>query len=213
MERRTTEDNLNPAKRRKLQGDQSQPCTADHSPSLGQAEKAAFYKLLEEPTIYSFLTMDSCVRMSDKYLLAMVLVYFRRASLSETEYTCVNFYSALLLANKTEEEELWYRTIYSYAARLIPLKMFLQNTDALWNRMQLQTRVTLEQCEEVMRAEDHWAWQRKRKDHHGEAIRKYARKPCQLCNPPQPFKFPFAYYRVTPYYKNISKYFRNPNQK
>ncbi|XP_075053886.1 speedy protein 1-A-like [Mixophyes fleayi] len=155
--------------------------------------------------------MDSCLRMSDKYLLAMVLVYFRRAGLSVREYTCVNFFSALVLANKMEEEEPWYRTIYSYAAQLIPFQMFLKNTEAMWVRMQLQTLVTLEQCEEVMRAEYHWAWQRKRKDHHGGAIRKYARKPCHLCNPPQPFYFPFAYPRVTLYYINIPTFFWNPN--
>ncbi|XP_075053889.1 speedy protein 1-A-like [Mixophyes fleayi] len=211
MDRRTPEDNLNPAKRRKLYGHQSQPRTAEHFPRLGQVEKVAFYKLLEHPTIYSFLTMDSCLRMSDKYLLAMVLVYFRRAGLSVREYTCVNFYSALVLANKMEEEEPWYRTIYSYAAQLIPFQMFLKNTEAMWVRMQLQTLVTLEQCEEVMRAEHHWAWQRKRKDHHGGAIRKYARKPCHLCNPPQPFYFPFAYSRVTLYYINIPTFFWNPN--
>ncbi|XP_075043544.1 speedy protein 1-A-like [Mixophyes fleayi] len=190
MDRRTSEDKLNPAKRIKLHEDQSQHCSTEHSPSLGQEEKAAFYKLLEERTIYSFLKRDYCMRISDKYLLAMVFVYFQRAGLTVSEYTCINFYSALLLAYKMEEEEFCYHTIYTYGARHAPIEMFLKNTEALWTRMQLGTFVTLEQCEEVMRDEHHWAWGRNRNNHHDGAIRQYSRRPCRLCYPPHPFPFP-----------------------
>ncbi|XP_075043645.1 speedy protein A-like [Mixophyes fleayi] len=188
MDRRTTEDEI-PAKRRKLDEDQRDHSSVEHSPSLGQ-QKAAFYKLLEDCTINKFLERDQCMRISDKYLLAMVFIYFQRAGLTLSEYTRVNFYSALELAYKMEEEEPLHYTISSYGERDVGYRKFQKNTEVLWTRMELRTFVTLEQCEEVMRGEHHLIWRRNRRRHHGGAIREYFRRPCHLCHTPQPFQFP-----------------------
>ncbi|XP_077155331.1 speedy protein 1-A-like [Ranitomeya variabilis] len=63
------------AKRRKTEDDIPQP-----------EERAAFAALLEEEYIRRFLARDSCLKISDKYLLAMVVTYFRRAGLRSSEY-------------------------------------------------------------------------------------------------------------------------------
>ncbi|XP_066457736.1 speedy protein 1-A-like [Eleutherodactylus coqui] len=59
-----------------------------------QEEREAFFRVLELDYFKKFLTRDSCMRTSDKYLLAMVLVYFRRAGLHTEEYR-INFFPAL----------------------------------------------------------------------------------------------------------------------
>lgn len=58
-------------------------------------ELRAFLRLLEHSCLQEFLARDPCFQVSDKYLLAMVLVYFRRANLKLSEYTCSNLFLAL----------------------------------------------------------------------------------------------------------------------
>ncbi|EPQ06516.1 Speedy protein C [Myotis brandtii] len=58
-------------------------------------ELRAFLRLLEHSCLQEFLARDPCFQVSDKYLLAMVLVYFRRANLQLSEYTCSNLFLAL----------------------------------------------------------------------------------------------------------------------
>ncbi|XP_072106740.1 speedy protein A-like, partial [Mobula birostris] len=57
-------------------------------------ELDAFLKLLDDEVIQDFLWMDSCCRIADKYLLAMVLTYFKRAFLHTSEYSRMNFFLA-----------------------------------------------------------------------------------------------------------------------
>lgn len=45
--------------------------------------------------IQDFLLHDVCYRLSDRYLLAMVFAYFKRALLPTDEYTTKNFFIAL----------------------------------------------------------------------------------------------------------------------
>uniref|UniRef100_G1RZW4 Speedy/RINGO cell cycle regulator family member E4 n=1 Tax=Nomascus leucogenys TaxID=61853 RepID=G1RZW4_NOMLE len=65
----------------------------------------AFNRLLEDPVIKRFLAWDKDLRVSDKYLLAMVIAYFRRAGLRSWQYQRIHFFLALYLANDMEEDD------------------------------------------------------------------------------------------------------------
>ncbi|KAM8939347.1 speedy protein 1-B-like [Pelodytes ibericus] len=189
------EDNKSPDPKKKREDEAQHQDT-----SRGSVETEAFYKLLEDDIIRGFLAMDTCLRTSDKYLLAMVLAYFRRAEMQVKEYNRMNFFVALFLANYVEEDEDFYQQIYPWALgrtwhQLLP--QFRHVRDLLWIRLDHQAMVTRDTCEQIM-AENpcHWAWARNRKDHHGWAIRWYLRTKeeciirgpgsspllCHLCN-------------------------------
>ncbi|XP_021042768.1 speedy protein E4A isoform X3 [Mus pahari] len=54
-----------------------------------------FTKLLEDPVVKKFLTWDKMLRVSDKYLLSMVIAYFSRAGLFSWQYRPIHFFLAL----------------------------------------------------------------------------------------------------------------------
>ncbi|XP_017602749.1 PREDICTED: speedy protein C, partial [Corvus brachyrhynchos] len=72
---------------------------------LHRHERDAFFSLLEDTVVQAFLSTDVCCRVSDKYLLAMALTYFKRAGLPTSEYTPLNLFAALYLASDMEEDE------------------------------------------------------------------------------------------------------------
>ncbi|KAM4696048.1 speedy protein 1-B-like [Rhinophrynus dorsalis] len=139
----------------------------------------AFYYLLEHSFIWEFLRVDSCFKMSDKYLLAMILRYFERAGLELIEYTPMNFFAALFLANEMQEDVLFRANMYPLVLpEMTPYHVanFGRLKNWLWTRMGYQALVSKEECEQIM-AENpyHWAWRRERQEHHGWAIRWHAR--------------------------------------
>uniref|UniRef100_A0A452SEA1 Speedy/RINGO cell cycle regulator family member E4 n=1 Tax=Ursus americanus TaxID=9643 RepID=A0A452SEA1_URSAM len=54
-----------------------------------------FSRLLEDPVIKRFLAWDKNLRVSDKYLLSMVIAYFSRAGLFSWQYQRIHFFIAL----------------------------------------------------------------------------------------------------------------------
>ncbi|XP_005227284.3 speedy protein C isoform X1 [Bos taurus] len=157
----------------------SQQGEGDESSHLRRhQELRAFLHLLEHSFLQDFLSKDPCFQISDKYLLAMVLVYFRRANLQLSEYTHSNLFLALYLANDMEEDlEDPKSVIFLWALGQDwhhQVSDFLHQRDKLWARMGFRAVVRRQSCEEVMAKEPtHWAWTRERHPHHGRAQRSY----------------------------------------
>uniref|UniRef100_A0A2I3GGP5 Speedy/RINGO cell cycle regulator family member E4 n=1 Tax=Nomascus leucogenys TaxID=61853 RepID=A0A2I3GGP5_NOMLE len=73
------------------------PCPASHTDICSL--------ITEDPVIQRFLAWDKYLRVSDKYLLAMVIAYFSRAGLLSWQYQRIHFFLALYLANDMEEDD------------------------------------------------------------------------------------------------------------
>ncbi|KAM3935426.1 speedy protein 1-A-like isoform 1-T3 [Leptodactylus fuscus] len=134
------------------------------------------------------------------YLLAMVLIYFRRAKLRVEEYRQY-FFPSLFLANQFEEDLEFREEIYAWTpGRTLEMKriQLLHLRDLMLIKMDFRAWVEKETCDLIMAQDpDHWAWKRQREDHHSLAIRWFRRDfsefsirgpwttlpTCSLCNP------------------------------
>ncbi|XP_076816773.1 speedy protein A-like [Clavelina lepadiformis] len=144
--------------------------------AVSDDEISAFFELFNDPVIQEFLWIDTCYRVSDSYLLAMVFAFFKRAHLHLSEYTKENFFVALYLANDMEEDEEDFKyEIFPWALGSSWRDLYpglLQQRDKMWIRMKFRAAVSRRCCEEMMRlCPDHFIWKRERNSHHGGAKR------------------------------------------
>uniref|UniRef100_A0A2K5DFW8 Speedy/RINGO cell cycle regulator family member E4 n=1 Tax=Aotus nancymaae TaxID=37293 RepID=A0A2K5DFW8_AOTNA len=122
--------------------------------------------ITEDPVVKRFLAWDKDLRVSDKYLLAMVIAYFSRAGLFSWQYRRIHFFLALYLANDMEEDnqapkqDIFY-FLYGKNRSQRPLfhKLRLQFVCS----MRWRLRVSMEELEEIQAYDpEHWVWARDR---------------------------------------------------
>ncbi|KAI5257285.1 Speedy Protein E4 [Manis pentadactyla] len=120
------------------------------SPVLPEHHEA-FKRLLGDPVVKRFLAWDKNLRVSDKYLLAMVIAYFSRAGLPSGQYQRIHFFIALYLANDMEEDKghklaiLWLL----YGNDRSKSRLFHQQRVQFAQSMGWKAWVSREECEEV----------------------------------------------------------------
>ncbi|XP_066928530.1 speedy protein A-like isoform X1 [Clytia hemisphaerica] len=151
--------------------------------TLQQSERgsylAAFFRLFDDDFIQDFLWLDRCFTLCDKYLLAMIYVYFRRAKLTRKDFTRQNFFLALYIAHEIEEDDEELKMeIYPWALGSelwrSKLKEFLYKRNVFLQRMKFRAVVSRTTCDEIFDLfPKHPAWQRERNGNHGGAIRFY----------------------------------------
>ncbi len=134
-----------------------QASDANGSLTVSDTDCRAFLNLINNDSVLrAFFLQDTCCRISDKYLTAMVFVYFKRARLScFAEFTRENFFIALYLAHHIEEEsdeDRWEILPWALGRHWRKqLRCFNEKKLYFWGRMDFRGQVSRKNCEDVMR--------------------------------------------------------------
>ncbi|XP_012411924.2 speedy protein E4-like [Trichechus manatus latirostris] len=119
-----------------------------------------FNRLPEDPVIKNFLAWDKNLRVSDKYLLSMVIAYSSRAGLFSLQYQRIHFFLALYLANNMEKDnQPPKQAIFSFLYGKNPSQhpLFHKLRFRFIRSMGWKTRVSQEECEEIQAYDlEHW---------------------------------------------------------
>ncbi|XP_069425917.1 speedy protein E4-like [Ovis canadensis] len=125
-----------------------------------------FNKMLEDHVIKRFLAWDRNLKVSDKYLLAMVIAYFSRAGLFSWQYRRIHFFIALYLASKMEEDNRAPKQIifsFLYGRNHSQRRLFHKLVFQFICSMNWKMRVTQEECEKIQAFHPRlWVWDRDR---------------------------------------------------
>ncbi|XP_021497627.1 speedy protein E4-like [Meriones unguiculatus] len=128
----------------------------------------SFYRLLEDPVVQNFLAADIFFRVTDKYLLSMVVEYFGRVGLPGHLYNRIHFFLALYIACDMEEDDpISKRSIFQFLLGRDTwqdlYKDFLKLQKEFLQAMDYRAWITREQCEEIQNQNpQHWVWSRVR---------------------------------------------------
>nr|XP_045008118.1 putative speedy protein E7 [Jaculus jaculus] len=132
----------------------------------------AFFRLLEDPVIQSFLAADKALKVSDKYLLSMVVEYFGRVGLPGHMYNRIHFFLALYIACDMEESDpITKVTIIQYLLGKEHwkglCKEFLKLKTEFFKALEYRAWVKPDLCEEIQNHNpQHWVWSRVREGTH-----------------------------------------------
>ncbi|XP_069836272.1 speedy protein 1-B-like isoform X1 [Dendropsophus ebraccatus] len=139
---------------------------------------ASFFRILEDSHIRLFLARDRCYKISDKFLLAVVLEYLWRARISTENYRRY-FFPALFLANQMEEEEDYLHEIYPWdlgTSWKMKTEDLHERRNQLLIRLGFRAWVDRDTCDFIMAKHRlHWAWARDRQIHHSRSNRYFRR--------------------------------------
>ena len=125
-----------------------------HWTQVSTADVKHFLNLLSDPVIKAFHTHDTCCLSSDRYLLGMVFVYFKKAKLGHEEYNRLNFFKALYLAHEMEEEHdenRWEILPWALGRRWqVKIINFIGGKNELWQKLDFRGIVPFRALEQLM---------------------------------------------------------------
>ncbi|XP_049988495.1 speedy protein E4-like [Alexandromys fortis] len=128
----------------------------------------AFYRLLEDPVVQNFLAADIFFRMTDKYLLSMVVEYFGRLGLPGHLYNRIHFFLALYIAFDMEEDDpIFKRSIFQFLLGTDTWQNLYKDFQRLQGEflhvIDYRAWLTRQECEEIQNQNPHhWVWSRVR---------------------------------------------------
>uniref|UniRef100_A0A8C2QCT4 Speedy/RINGO cell cycle regulator family, member E4C n=1 Tax=Cricetulus griseus TaxID=10029 RepID=A0A8C2QCT4_CRIGR len=128
----------------------------------------AFYRILEDPVVQNFLAADIFFRVTDKYLLSMVVEYFGRLGLPGHLYNRIHFFLALYIACDMEEDDpISKRSIFQFLLGKDTWQDLYKDFQRLQKEflqvIDYRAWVTRQECEEIQNQNPHhWVWSRVR---------------------------------------------------